>query len=46
VVEASGLVVLEHSRRRAMPEVAAHLARTRVIVAGDSALSFFTGPPA
>jgi len=33
VAEVNGLVVLEHSRRRATPEV----------VAGDSALSFFAG---
>ena len=46
VVEANGLVVLEHSRRRATPEVAALLARTRVIVAGDSALSFAASAPA
>lgn len=46
VVEADGLVVLEHSRRRATPEVAAHLTRTRVLVAGDSALSFFAPAPA
>jgi 16S rRNA (guanine966-N2)-methyltransferase len=46
VVEANGLVVLEHSRRRATPEVAAQLARTRVLVAGDSALSFFACRPA
>jgi 16S rRNA (guanine966-N2)-methyltransferase len=46
VVEANGLVVLEHSRRRATPEVAAQLDRTRVIVAGDSALSFFALRPA
>jgi 16S rRNA (guanine966-N2)-methyltransferase len=46
LVEVNGLVVLEHSRRRATPEFAAHLARTRVIVAGDSALSFFARPPA
>jgi 16S rRNA (guanine966-N2)-methyltransferase len=41
VVESNGLVVLEHSRRRATPEAAAQLTRTRVLVAGDSALSFF-----
>jgi 16S rRNA (guanine966-N2)-methyltransferase len=46
VVEADGLVVLEHSRRRATPEVVAHLTRTRVLVAGDSALSFFAPAPA
>ena len=36
-----GRVVLEHSRRRAPPETVAGLARTRVLTAGDSALSFY-----
>jgi 16S rRNA (guanine966-N2)-methyltransferase len=45
VVEVNGVVVLEHSGRRATPEFAAQLARTRVLVAGDSALSFFASPP-
>ena len=44
LVEVNGLVVVEHSRRRAMPELAAPLVRTRVLVAGDSALSFFARP--
>jgi len=41
LVEEGGRAVLEHSRRRASPEAAASLRRTRVIVAGDSALSFY-----
>jgi 16S rRNA (guanine(966)-N(2))-methyltransferase RsmD len=45
----SGLVVLEHSRRRASPEAAGSLTRVRVLTAGDSALSFYRraagGPP-
>ena len=40
-----GRVVLEHSRRRPSPEAAAGLRRTRVLTAGDSALSFY-GPAA
>jgi 16S rRNA (guanine(966)-N(2))-methyltransferase RsmD len=41
-----GLVVLEHSRRRMSPESAARLHRTRVLEAGDSALSFYSAEPA
>jgi 16S rRNA (guanine(966)-N(2))-methyltransferase RsmD len=37
----SGLVVLEHSRRRPSPDAAGALARVRVLTAGDSALSFY-----
>ena len=38
---AGGRVVLEHSRRRAVPESVSGLRQTRVLVAGDSALSFY-----
>ena len=38
---AEARLVLEHSRRRASPERAASLRRTRVLTAGDSALSFY-----
>ncbi len=41
----AGRLVLEHGRRRASPEQAGSLMRYRVLVAGDSALSFY-GPPA
>ena len=41
-VAPNGRLVLEHSRRRASPEAAGPLSRTRVLVAGDSALSFYT----
>ncbi|HUF47831.1 MAG TPA: 16S rRNA (guanine(966)-N(2))-methyltransferase RsmD [Vicinamibacterales bacterium] len=37
-----GLVVLEHSGRRAAPEAAGSVVRTRLLTAGDSALSFYT----
>ncbi len=37
-----GRLVLEHSRRRPSPEAAGALSRTRVLLAGDSALSFYT----
>ena len=37
----AGRLVLEHSRRRASPEGAPPLQRTRVVTAGDSALSFY-----
>jgi len=36
-----GRLVLEHSKRRASPEGAASLRRTRVLTSGDSALSFY-----
>ncbi len=37
-----GRVVLEHSRRRATPEFAGDWRRTRLLRAGDSALSFYS----
>ena len=39
-----GQLVFEHSRRRDSPAAAENAARTRVLVAGDSALSFYTRP--
>jgi 16S rRNA (guanine966-N2)-methyltransferase len=36
-----GRLVLEHSRRRASPEAAGPLRRSRILTAGDSALSFY-----
>ena len=36
-----GLLVLEHARRRALPETIADMHRTRTTAAADSALSFF-----
>lgn len=41
VIVPGGRAVLEHSRRRASPESAAGLARGRLLIAGDSALSFY-----
>ncbi len=42
-----GVVVLEHRRRRASPEGGgAGLGRTRIVEAGDSALSFYQAPHA
>jgi 16S rRNA (guanine966-N2)-methyltransferase len=38
---ASGLLVLEHARRRMSPPSAGDLTRTRVVHSGDSALSFY-----
>ena len=38
----NGRLVLEHARRRASPEARGPFSRTRVLVAGDSALSFYT----
>jgi 16S rRNA (guanine966-N2)-methyltransferase len=40
-VARGGRLVLEHARRRAAPEAAGALRRRRVLVAGDSALSFY-----
>ena len=42
----NGRIVLEHSRRRASPEARGPLSRTRLLVAGDSALSFYTSTSA
>ena len=44
-VSASGVLVLEHSKRRASPEQAGALVRYRVLQAGDSALSFYGHGP-
>jgi 16S rRNA (guanine966-N2)-methyltransferase len=41
LVAPHGSVVLEHSRRRPSPEEAGPLRRTRVLTAGDSALSWY-----
>ena len=41
LVADDGRVVLEHSARRVIPLTAGRLHRTRVVTAGDSALSFF-----
>ena len=41
LVAPGGQVVLEHTRRRESPPGAGRLRRTRVLVAGDSALSFY-----
>ena len=40
-VAPGGRLVLEHAKRRAAPDAAGALHRTRVLVAGDSALSFY-----
>lgn len=40
-----GIVVVEHSRRRASLEQAGAFARARLLTAGDSALSFYTASP-
>lgn len=41
---AGGRLVLEHGRKVASPERAGSLMRYRVLVAGDSALSFYASP--
>jgi 16S rRNA (guanine966-N2)-methyltransferase len=40
-VAPGGRLILEHSRRREAPEEVATLRRARVVIAGDSALSFY-----
>lgn len=45
VMAPQGLVVLEHARRRPAPDATARLIRTREIVSGDSALSFYQCRP-
>jgi len=45
LVAADGLVVLEHGRRRAPPESAGQLVRTRVLMSGDSGLAFYACRP-
>ena len=42
-VAPGGRMILEHSRRREAPEAVGALRRTRVVIAGDSALSFYAG---
>jgi len=39
---AGGRIVLEHSRRRALPDAVPGATRYRILEAGDSALSFYT----
>jgi 16S rRNA G966 N2-methylase RsmD len=45
VAAPDGIVIVEHSRRRASPEQAGTFTRVRLLTAGDSALSFYTAPP-
>lgn len=41
LIDGGGLVILEHSRRREIAARVATLGRTRTLIAGDSALSFY-----
>jgi 16S rRNA (guanine(966)-N(2))-methyltransferase RsmD len=36
-----GLLIMEHSKRREMPDIRGRLRRTRALVQGDSALAFY-----
>jgi 16S rRNA (guanine(966)-N(2))-methyltransferase RsmD len=44
VLAPGGLVVLEHARRQPAPSHVGHLALTRRLVSGDSALAFYQRP--
>jgi 16S rRNA (guanine966-N2)-methyltransferase len=44
VLAPSGVLVLEHARRRAAPELAGRLVRARQVTSGSSALSFYSCP--
>jgi 16S rRNA (guanine966-N2)-methyltransferase len=41
VLARDGMLVLEHARRQSTPDVAGSLIRSRLVVSGDSALSFY-----
>jgi 16S rRNA (guanine966-N2)-methyltransferase len=45
LVKAGGCVVLEHAKRREIADRPSGLERTRLLIAGDSALSFFAPVP-
>ena len=40
----SGIVILEHARKRPSPQAAGRLVRNREVIAGDSALAFYAWP--
>ncbi len=42
VLAPDGIVVVEHARRRTLPDRAGPLARSREVMSGDSVLSFYT----
>ena len=46
LLRAGGLIALEHARRRAAPDRAPGLQRLRMLVSGDSVLSFYGAAPA
>jgi 16S rRNA (guanine(966)-N(2))-methyltransferase RsmD len=46
LIAPGGLLVLEHARRRAAPDLAGGLARVREVTSGDSALAFYSRSPA
>ena len=45
IVATGGVLVLEHASRSTTPDAIGPLARTRDLVSGDSALSFYAWPP-
>jgi len=45
VLAPDGVLVLEHARRRAVPDAAGRLTRVRQVTSGDSTLSFYSCPP-
>jgi 16S rRNA (guanine966-N2)-methyltransferase len=42
LLNSGGLLILEHSKRKELPETAASLRRIRSLVQGDAALAFYT----
>jgi 16S rRNA (guanine966-N2)-methyltransferase len=45
IVKSDGVVVLEHGRKHSPPAAAGLLVRSRELVSGDSALTFYACPP-
>jgi 16S rRNA (guanine966-N2)-methyltransferase len=43
LVQPAGVLVIEHAKRDTAPELSGPLTRTRTIVSGDSALTFYKG---
>jgi 16S rRNA G966 N2-methylase RsmD len=42
ILSAEGVLILEHSKRKELPEAAGSLRKIRSLVQGDAALAFYT----